>query len=110
VSTDATLARGASSNSPRRRSATAHEIEREAARAPERYVPCSTTLRVAGRFEAGQQRGNAAMLWTITAVLLVLWVLGFTAFHTVGAWIHLLLVLAVISAIFNLVSGRRAVV
>ncbi len=48
------------------------------------------------------------MLWTITVVLLVLWVLGFTAFHTVGAWIHLLLVLAVASALFNLFRGRDA--
>lgn len=49
------------------------------------------------------------MLWTITVVLLVLWILGFTAFHTVGAWVHLLLVLAVISIAFNLIRGRRAV-
>ncbi len=50
------------------------------------------------------------MLWTITAVLVVLWLLGFTAFHAVGAWIHILLVLAVVSLVFNLVSGRRAMV
>lgn len=49
------------------------------------------------------------MLWTITVVLLVLWILGFTAFHTVGAWVHLLLVLAVISVAINLIRGRRAV-
>ncbi|MFO0645509.1 MAG: lmo0937 family membrane protein [Polyangiales bacterium] len=49
------------------------------------------------------------MLWTITVVLLVLWILGFTAFHTVGAWVHLLLVLAVISVAINLIRGRRAI-
>lgn len=48
------------------------------------------------------------MLWTITVVLLVLWLIGFVGFHTVGAWIHILLVLAIISLIFNLLSGRRA--
>lgn len=47
------------------------------------------------------------MLWTITVVLLALWILGFTTFHAVGAWIHLVLVLAVISLVFNLIQGRR---
>jgi Family of unknown function (DUF5670) len=48
------------------------------------------------------------MLWTITLVLIALWVLGFTAFSTLGAWVHLLLVLVVVSVVFNLVRGRRA--
>jgi hypothetical protein len=46
------------------------------------------------------------MLWTIFVVVLILWLLGFT-FHVAGAFIHLLLVLAVIILIFNLISGRR---
>jgi hypothetical protein len=49
------------------------------------------------------------MLWTITVILLVLWLLGVVGVYTIGAWIHLLLVLAVIMIIFNLLSGRRAV-
>ena len=49
------------------------------------------------------------MLWTITAVLFVLWLLGMVSSYTLGGWIHLLLVLAVIVLIFNLLSGRRAV-
>ncbi|MBS1814371.1 MAG: lmo0937 family membrane protein [Acidobacteria bacterium] len=49
------------------------------------------------------------MLWTITVILFVLWLIGFVGFHTLGAWIHILLVLAIISLIFNLLSGRRAV-
>jgi Family of unknown function (DUF5670) len=48
------------------------------------------------------------MLWTIAVILLVLWLLGFFAFH-VGSLIHLLLVLAVIVVIWNLIAGRRAV-
>jgi hypothetical protein len=47
------------------------------------------------------------MLWTITIVLVILWLLGFVGFHILGAWIHLILVLAVIILIFNLLSGRR---
>jgi Family of unknown function (DUF5670) len=48
------------------------------------------------------------MLWTIFAILLILWLLGW-GFHVAGSLIHLLLVVAVIVAIINLVTGRRAV-
>jgi hypothetical protein len=48
------------------------------------------------------------MLWTIFAILLVLWLLGW-GFHVAGSLIHLLLVLAVIVAVINLVTGRRTV-
>ena len=48
------------------------------------------------------------MLWTITIVLVVLWLVGFIGFHALGSWIHILLILAVIVLIFNLLSGRRA--
>ena len=46
------------------------------------------------------------MLWIITIVLLILWGGGF-AFHIAGAFIHILLIFALISLIFNLFSGRR---
>jgi hypothetical protein len=49
------------------------------------------------------------MLWTIFVVLLVLWALGFFAFHVAGGLIHLLLVVALVVLVFNLISGRRAV-
>ncbi len=48
------------------------------------------------------------MLWTIFVILLILWLLGW-GFHIAGSLIHLLLVLAVIVAIINLVTGRRTV-
>jgi len=48
------------------------------------------------------------MLWTIFAILLILWLLGW-GFHIAGSLIHLLLVVAVIVLIINLVTGRRAV-
>jgi hypothetical protein len=47
------------------------------------------------------------MLWTITVILLVLWLLGLVSGYTVGGWIHILIVLAIISLIFNLLAGRR---
>ena len=46
------------------------------------------------------------MLWTITIVLFILWVLGLVSSYTLGGWIHILLVLAVIVLIFNLLQGR----
>ncbi len=48
------------------------------------------------------------MLWTIFVILLILWALGW-GFHIAGAFIHLLLVIAVVVLIINLVSGRRTV-
>ena len=48
------------------------------------------------------------MLWTITIVLFILWLLGVVSGYTLGSWIHILLVLAIIVLIFNLLSGRRA--
>jgi hypothetical protein len=50
------------------------------------------------------------MLWTLFVVLLVLWFLGLVTSYTLGGFIHILLVLAVITLIFNLVSGRRSAI
>lgn len=50
------------------------------------------------------------MLWTIIAVLLILWLLGVVALPTVGSLIHLLLVLALIVLVVQLLTGRRTVI
>jgi hypothetical protein len=47
------------------------------------------------------------MLWTIVAVLLVLWLLGLITSYTMGGLVHILLVVAVVILIIRLVSGRR---
>jgi hypothetical protein len=47
------------------------------------------------------------MLFAIAVVLIVMWGLGFLAFHVAGGLIHLLLVLAVVAVVAQLVSGRR---
>ena len=49
------------------------------------------------------------MLWTIFVILLILWLLGFFAFHVGGGLIHLLLVIAVIVLVVQLIQGRRVV-
>jgi len=50
------------------------------------------------------------MLWTLFIILLVLWLLGVVSSYTLGGFIHILLVLAVIALIFQLIGGRRTVV
>lgn len=47
------------------------------------------------------------MLWIITLVLLVLWALGLVTSYTIGGYIHLLLVLAVIVVLVRIIQGRR---
>jgi hypothetical protein len=47
------------------------------------------------------------MLYTIAVVLLVLWLLGFFAFHVGSGLIHLLLVIAIIMVLINVIQGRR---
>jgi len=55
-----------------------------------------------------EPNGRYDMLWTITIILFILWLLGIVSGYTLGSWIHVLLVLAIIVLIFNLLSGRRA--
>jgi hypothetical protein len=47
------------------------------------------------------------MLWTIFVILLVLWLVGLVSSYTLGGFIHLLLVAAVVVLILQLISGRR---
>ena len=47
------------------------------------------------------------MLWTIFVVLLVLWFLGFVTAYTMGGFIHILLVMAVVVLLIRVIQGRR---
>ncbi len=47
------------------------------------------------------------MLWTIAVILIVLWLLGLVSSYTMGGFIHILLVVAVVVVLVNLISGRR---
>jgi uncharacterized protein DUF5670 len=49
------------------------------------------------------------MLYTIAVVLIALWLLGLVSSYTMGGFIHLLLVVAVIMILVNVIQGRRAV-
>ncbi len=48
------------------------------------------------------------MLYTIAVILLVLWALGLVSSYTLGGFIHILLVFAIVMILVNLISGRRA--
>jgi Family of unknown function (DUF5670) len=50
------------------------------------------------------------MLWTVFVMLLILWLLGLVSSYTLGGYIHLLLVVALVILVFNLVTGRRGAV
>jgi hypothetical protein len=47
------------------------------------------------------------MLWMIFAILLILWLLGLVTSYTLGGFIHILLVLAIVTVLIRVVQGRR---
>jgi hypothetical protein len=49
------------------------------------------------------------MLWTIFVILLVLWLLGMVSSYTMGGFIHILLVIAIVVVLINLIQGRRPI-
>jgi uncharacterized membrane protein YtjA (UPF0391 family) len=55
---------------------------------------------------ANQPKENS-MLYTIAAILLVLWLLGLVTGTTIGGFIHILLVIAIVMVLINLISGRK---
>lgn len=54
------------------------------------------------------RRGKVAtMLWTIFVILLVLWLLGMVSSYTLGGFIHILLIVALVVLLLRIISGRR---
>lgn len=49
------------------------------------------------------------MLFTIAIILLVLWLLGMVSSYTIGGFLHILLVLAIVAVLIRLIQGRRVV-
>jgi len=47
------------------------------------------------------------MFWTIAVILVVLWLLGIVSSYTLGGFIHILLVIAIVIIVINLIQGRR---
>ena len=76
------------------------------------FIPCKPvcTRPRQWRYGSAPDEMEVTMFAAIAAVLLVLWLLGFFAFHVTVGFIHVLLVLAVISLIYHFVAGRSATV
>lgn len=47
------------------------------------------------------------MLWTVSLVLIILWLLGLVSAHTMGGYIHILLVIALVVVLVSIIQGRR---
>jgi hypothetical protein len=47
------------------------------------------------------------MLWTVAVILIVLWLLGLVTSYTMGGFIHILLVIAIVVVLVNIIQGRR---
>lgn len=47
------------------------------------------------------------MLWTIAVIMIILWALGLISSYTMGGFIHLLLVIAIVVVLLNIIQGRR---
>ena len=54
-------------------------------------------------------KGETTVLWTIFVILLVLWLLGMVSSYTMGGFIHLLLVLAIVVVLIRVIQGRRPI-
>jgi beta-lactamase regulating signal transducer with metallopeptidase domain len=64
---------------------------------------------VVGRQLSETKQERCKMLWTIFVILLVLWLLGVVSSYTLGGFIHLLLVVALVVLVIQLLTGRRPV-
>jgi len=49
------------------------------------------------------------MLWTIAVILIVLWLLGMVSSYTMGGFVHILLILAIVAVLIRLIQGRNPV-
>ena len=57
--------------------------------------------------ECAPALGEAPVLWTIFVILLILWLLGFVTNYTMGGFIHILLVIAIVVVLLRVIQGRR---
>jgi hypothetical protein len=58
---------------------------------------------------AGASDGRTTMLWTLALIMLVLWGLGLVTSYTLGGFIHILVVVAVVVVLVRLIRGRRVI-
>lgn len=84
-----------------------NKAERDGIPVAKTHHDCFCNNETLGRVD---KREENEMLWTIFVILLVLWLLGVVSSYTIGGFIHLLLVLALVVLLINIIGGRRTVV
>jgi hypothetical protein len=82
-------------------------IESRSADTGGRCIPPTLEAASACNRETNSEKVHS-MLYTIAVVLIILWLLGLVSAYTLGGFIHVLLVIAVVMILLNLISGRRA--
>jgi hypothetical protein len=55
------------------------------------------------------EEGNMDLLWTLAVILLILWLLGLVTSFTLGGFIHILLVVAIVVVLIRVIQGRRPI-
>lgn len=76
-------------------------------RAMEEKSATRSILRREFCFALQYTRKEIVMLWTIAVILVILWLLGLITSYTMGGFVHILLVLAIIVILYNVISGRK---
>jgi hypothetical protein len=61
------------------------------------------------RARASEHSKEDHMLWTISVVLIILWLLGFVSNYTMGGYIHILLVIAIVVVLVRIIQGRKII-
>jgi hypothetical protein len=72
-------------------------------------IPPACCARSASRQGERTIRKENSMLWTIAVILIILWALGLVSGYTLGNFIHVLLVIAIIVVLVQVIGGRRSV-
>jgi len=76
------------------------------------YASAPTSLRatanVGMRHSNTTKKGHFPMLYTIAVILLILWAVGLVSSYTIGGFIHILLVVAIVVILVNVITGRKA--
>jgi hypothetical protein len=70
------------------------------------YTPTAAESNTSQGFASGRE---VLLLWTIAVLLLILWLLGVVSSYTLGGFIHILLVLAIVAVLIRLIQGRSPV-
>lgn len=70
-------------------------------------IPATLTIQSWGFSRGCCTKGESKMLWTIAVILIVLWALGLVTSYTLGGFVHILLVVAIVVVLIQVIQGRR---